>query len=98
MADFETKGNTGVLFRNNKKKSEKQPDYQGNIKIGEDLIALIKSGADTLSISGWIRKSKNDSTYMSLALSKPYSKEDSSTPKPAAKPSKKEEDPNDLPF
>lgn len=54
---FEHKPNTGLLFKNNKKESEKHPDYTGT--------ALI-NGLPT-RISGWKREGKNG-TFLSLAF------------------------------
>jgi len=31
---MEKKDNSGVLFKNDKKESEKHPDYKGNITVG----------------------------------------------------------------
>lgn len=50
--------NSGALFKNTRKKTETQPDYQG-----EALIA----GHDYY-ISAWLRKSAQGVTYMSLAF------------------------------
>lgn len=57
--------NSGALFKNNRKSSSKQPDYNGSIDVG---------GVDYW-ISGWIKtsgpNSKNPgSKFMSLALTK----------------------------
>lgn len=60
MADkYEIKDMTGSLFVNKKKESEKHPDRNGTIKV---------NGVE-YRIAGWIRKSKNGESYMSLAIS-----------------------------
>ncbi len=44
---MEKKDNSGVLFKNDKKESEKHPDYKGNITVGGQdywLSAWIKEG------------------------------------------------------
>jgi len=51
--------NTGSLFKNDKKTNEKQPDYQGTMLIGGKEMRL----------AGWMKKSANGSSFMSLQLS-----------------------------
>jgi hypothetical protein len=44
---MDKKDNSGVLFKNDKKESEKHPDYKGNITVGGQdywLSAWIKEG------------------------------------------------------
>lgn len=50
--------NSGALFRNEKKASEKHPDYRGDINVG---------GKD-FWISGWIKTSKKGTQFMSLSV------------------------------
>lgn len=56
---YETKPNTGSLFKNNYKESgDKRPDYTGTCVIsGEEF-----------RISAWINTSKNGTKYMSLSF------------------------------
>jgi hypothetical protein len=49
--------NKGVLFKNNKKETDKHPDYNGSINI---------DGTDYW-LSAWINKDKNGNSYMSLS-------------------------------
>ena len=57
--------NKGVLFKNNKK-SEKHPDFKGNINVdGNDW-----------DIAGWERTAKSGNKFLSLKVSKPYKKEE----------------------
>lgn len=59
---YEQKPNTGVLFKNGKKTTEKQPDYQGS--------CLVNGVA--MKISSWINTSKKDgSKYMALIFQLP---------------------------
>jgi hypothetical protein len=53
------KDNSGVLFRNEKKQTEKQPDYTGTVTVM----------AEKWRLAGWIKKSKAGQTYLSLAVS-----------------------------
>ncbi len=55
---------TGSLFKNERKQAEKQPDYTGTGNFG---------GYD-FQISAWLKKDKNDKTYMSIKFSEPYVK------------------------
>ena len=55
---MEKKDNSGVLFKNDKKESEKHPDYKGNITVG---------GQDYW-LSAWIKEGKSGK-FMGLALS-----------------------------
>jgi len=62
--------NRGVLFKAQEKKSEKSPDYTGKINV---------DGVDK-DLSGWIKKSKNGNTFLSLSVKEPYIKEPDSSP------------------
>jgi len=53
---YETKPNTGALFKNDKQGNDRRPDYTGTCAIG----------GDEYRISAWINTSKNGSKYMSL--------------------------------
>lgn len=46
----------GVLFKNEKKESDKHPDYKGNCQV---------NGVE-MWLSAWIKKSKAGKPYMSL--------------------------------
>lgn len=48
MSEFKNKENSGAIFKNSKKTSEKQPDYSGTVNIAgtDKQIALwVKDGA-----------------------------------------------------
>jgi uncharacterized protein (DUF736 family) len=53
------KKNKGVLFINYKKKTEKHPDYTGEIFIGDVKMRL----------AGWQKKSAKREEYLSLSVS-----------------------------
>jgi uncharacterized protein (DUF736 family) len=69
--------NTGVLFKNDKKDSEKQPDYRGKVDVNGTEYEL----------AAWIREAKSGKgKFMSLKIQLPRDK------KPAPKPQGKIED------
>lgn len=54
---YEQKNNSGSLFRNDKKQTEKQPDYNGTIKIdGKDY-----------KLAAWIKEAKSGQKYFSIS-------------------------------
>ena len=61
MAEYDN-NNTGVIFKNNKKTNEKQPDYTGKATIDgkEKQIAV------------WLKDSKAGKKFFSLRFSDPY--------------------------
>ena len=86
------KDNSGALFREADKKSEKHPDYKGNCLVN----------GQKMYIAAWINESQGGKKYMSLSFSAPsedaqYDKTSSATPKPEfSKPQATTGD--DLPF
>ena len=51
--------NKGVLFKNDKKENEKQPDFTGKINIeGKDF-----------RLAAWKKESKNGKTFLSINVS-----------------------------
>lgn len=80
----QARDNSGVLFKNDKKESEKHPDYKGSMIVnGEDYW-----------LSAWIKEGKNGK-FMGLALSP---KDDQPPAKSTPRPSKSIDDDSDLPF
>ena len=62
---FVHKENSGTLFKNDRKTSDKHPDYKGAINV---------NGA-VLEIAGWI-KTNGEKSFMSLKVSEPRQRED----------------------
>lgn len=60
--------NTGVLFPNNKKENERQPDYRGSVNVDGKEYEL----------SVWKKTSQRGSPYMSIAVKEPWNKDASS--------------------
>jgi hypothetical protein len=71
MSKFEQRNNSGVLFKNQNKKTDKHPDYTGNgiVEGKEKQIAM------------WVKEGKKGK-FFTWALSEPYAKEERSE-KPA---------------
>jgi uncharacterized protein (DUF736 family) len=68
---WEDRPNTGTLFLNDKKQSEKGPDFTGSLTVGEELAELIRKspGLTKFRLAGWKRTSSNGSTYLSIVAS-----------------------------
>lgn len=80
---FEHKPNTGSIFRNSFKKSDKHPDWRGTINVD----------GKPKEISLWA-KEVNGKEMLSASIQEPYKKENRVTNEPP--PLKEQED--DLPF
>lgn len=58
------KDNTGALFKNDKKKTEKHPDFTGDITIGGKKYRL----------AGWKRTSSKGTAFISIQATIPETK------------------------
>lgn len=81
---MEQKNDSGVLFRNSNKKTDKHPDYTGECKVNEV----------NYKISAWINTSKTGSNYMSIS----FTKKETEIPINPPKLKSNEETDNELPF
>ena len=61
---------SGALFKNDKKETEKHPDYRGSINVG---------GTDYW-LSAWIKTAKTGGKYMSLAVTAKDAPRDKAAP------------------
>lgn len=75
--------NRGRLFKNDKKETEKHPDYRGEINVE----------GKTLELAAWLKVSQKGTKYMSLKVSEPREKA-----KAAPKKAPVEELSDDIPF
>lgn len=66
----EVRADSGVLLAATSKRSEKAPDYFGEIVIDLSNKTKLERQGDLLivKLSGWKRKSKTGNTYLSLAV------------------------------
>jgi len=70
MTDYDDT-NRGALFRNDKKESDRHPDYKGSLNVG----------GTEYWVSAWIKESKAGTKYMSLAVTVKEAKPET-TPQP----------------
>jgi hypothetical protein len=71
MSQYEMQANSGSLFKNNSKRDgKKDPDAQGKLLLGRELIEALYSagGNQLLSVSAWT-KTKKDSPERWQSLS-----------------------------
>lgn len=89
---FEQRPDSGRLMAAQSKRSEKAPDYWGEIAINiKDLTnAQVEKGFVTFKLSGWKKQSKSGVTYLSLAIDRRVREDD-------RKPARRQED-DDVPF
>jgi uncharacterized protein (DUF736 family) len=89
MSNFQQKPGFGSLFRN-KKESDKQPDYRGD--------ACTPKG-EQIRIAGWLKKDKNDKTYLSLKVEEPREQQsEAPANKPAGRPARAADFDDEVPF
>lgn len=78
--------NRGVLFKNDRKETDQQPDYTGKVNVqGEEK-----------RLAGWIRQSKAGKTFLSLSISDPLPPQETA-PAPAQPQADQPLD-DDIPF
>lgn len=94
MSDFEQRPDSGRLMSSQSKKNEKSPDYWGEIAINvkDTQNVRIEDGMYIFRLSGWKKKSRNGSTYLSLAIDR--REREATMSRPVAKrPVQDEQDP-----
>ena len=87
MADFKQRPDSGRLMSVDSKRSEKSPDYWGEIAINpKDMTNVrVEDGLWVIRLSGWKRRQQNGKAYLSIAVDR-YERQ------AAAAPAKKQED------
>ena len=88
---METKLNTGAIFKNDKKASDKHPDYRGKINV---------DGKDK-EISLWLNTSEKGTKYFSVQISEVWKPKEGSagtTANPVLAPNNNFDNTSDLPF
>ena len=65
MSNFEHKDNTGILFKNEKKTVDNQPDYTGNCMVNGKMMDM----------SAWLKTGKSGKKFMSFSFKPPYNKQ-----------------------
>lgn len=95
--------NTGALFTNSYKKSDKQPDFKGNITLERSLLKQLLSESNDenikIALSGWNRQGRNGD-FVSLAYDA-YKKPEETAPQKYRETPRKpasDEDMADVPF
>jgi uncharacterized protein (DUF736 family) len=75
---FEVKPNTGALFPNNEKKTDKYPDMRGDVHLDKTFLIQMmdksKGATVKISLGAWKKESKEGLKFLSLAASEPYEK------------------------
>lgn len=87
--------NSGSLWPNKKRDTEKHPNITGSIKVERGLLKELMAESDSelieISLSGWTRE-HNESKFISLKASKPFKKK-------SFAPKKQDDDDNEsIPF
>jgi len=81
---YTQKDNSGALFKNDKKETDKHPDYTGTVVI---------NGVD-MWVSAWVNTAETGRKYMSLN----FQKKESPAQRPAKQPARGRDEDDDIPF
>lgn len=94
MSDFEHRKDSGRLMASQSKKTEKSPDYWGEIAIDPKDMTKVQTenGLYIYKINGWKKKSKAGATYLSLSVDRYIPKGEE------PQQHRKDEDDSDIPF
>jgi len=69
--NWEERPNSGSLFFNQKKQSDKAPDFTGTVTIGEELAELIRKspGSVQFRLAGWKKVTSAGNNWLSISVS-----------------------------
>jgi hypothetical protein len=99
---YQQKPNTGTLFHNTGKQSEKHPDRRGQIHLSREFLEKMMEQDGELvvmDISAWENTSAKGVEYLSLGIQAPYVKQAKPEPKPEPpKQADLDDDSDDIPF
>lgn len=78
----EARPDSGVFMSVDSKRSEKAPDYWGEISIDTKNMtnATLENGIYTVRLSGWKKKSRTGKTFLSIAVDRYERKQASERP------------------
>ena len=86
--ESKNKLNSGAIFKNSKKTSEKSPDYKGTVNVnGKDM-----------EISLWFKESQKGTKYFSASFQEPFKKDSETKTYPNQTKYTPNIDNSDLPF
>jgi len=85
---METKLNSGAIFKNSKKTSDKSPDYTGTVNVN----------GKEMQISLWFKESQKGTKYFSAAFQEPFKKDTETKTYPNETKYTPKIDDQDLPF
>lgn len=82
--------NSGALFQNTRKTSDKAPEWKGDIELGADVVNYLaqqlKEGKPAkLEFAGWNRTSSKGTSFLSLKASTPFVPKQQAAPVAASK-------------
>lgn len=68
---WEERPNSGSLFFNQKKSSDKAPDFTGTLTIGEELAELLRRspGSVQFRLAGWKKVTSTGNNWLSISVS-----------------------------
>ena len=99
--NYQNLPNTGKLFVNDYKNTDKHPDRQGNLYLDREFLKKMLEQPDDLvvvEISGWDNVSANGKEYIGLKVQAPRVKKEKPEAKPDPKPQPQPSSDDDFPF
>lgn len=93
MSQFETRPDSGVLFKNATKSGPKSPDYNGEIAVDLNNMTNIRveNGITIIKVSGWSKEAASGKKYISFGIDR-FVKTGGGAPRPQARPQSRDDD------